>query len=84
MATLTRLHDFETDRDATPPVAISATKVDAEFDQILTETNAADVRLDAIEERLDSMIHGADLRNHRYYKLEEDYNRQLYKFAVTK
>jgi len=49
MATLTRLHDFETDRDATPPVAISATKVDAELDQILTETNAADVRLDAIE-----------------------------------
>jgi len=49
MATLTRLYDFETDRDATPPVAISATKVDAELDQILTETNAADVRLDAIE-----------------------------------
>ena len=42
-----------------------------------------ETRLDAIEERLDSMIHGADVRNHRYYKLEEDYNRQLSKCAVT-
>ena len=49
MATLTRLHDFETDRDATPPVLFSATKVDAEFDQIITESNAQDVRLDTIE-----------------------------------
>jgi hypothetical protein len=49
MSTLTRLHDFETDRDATPPVAISATKVDAEFDQVITELNAQDVRLDTIE-----------------------------------
>jgi len=49
MSTLTRLHDFETDRDATPPVVISATKVDAELDQIVTESNAQDVRLDAIE-----------------------------------
>ncbi|MDP6771346.1 MAG: hypothetical protein QF704_11670, partial [Anaerolineales bacterium] len=49
MATLTRLHDFEADRDATPPVLMSATKVDAEFDQIITESNAQDVRLDTIE-----------------------------------
>ena len=40
-------------------------------------------RLDAIEKRLDSIIHGADVRNHRHYKLEEDYNRQLSKCAVT-
>ena len=40
-------------------------------------------RLDAIEKRLDSIMHGADVRNHRYYKLEEDYNRQLSKCAVT-
>ena len=49
MATLTRLHNFETDRDATPPVLFSATKVDGEFDQIITESNAQDVRLDTIE-----------------------------------
>jgi hypothetical protein len=49
MATLTRLHDFETDRDATPPVAISATKVDAELDQLLSGANTNDGRLDAIE-----------------------------------
>ena len=40
-------------------------------------------RLDAIEKRLDSIMHGADVRNHRHYKLEEDYNRQLSKCAVT-
>ena len=40
-------------------------------------------RLDAIEKRLDSIMHGDDVRNHRYYKLEEDYNRQLSKCAVT-
>ena len=49
MGTLTRLSDFETDRDAVPPVLISATKMDAEFDQIITESNAQDVRLDAQE-----------------------------------
>jgi hypothetical protein len=49
MGTLTRLHDFETDRDSTPPILISATKIDAEFDQIITESNAQDVRLDAAE-----------------------------------
>tara|TARA_R110000744_G_scaffold318636_1_gene425023 strand:- start:783 stop:1964 length:1182 start_codon:yes stop_codon:yes gene_type:complete len=49
MATLTRLHDFETDRDATPPVAISATKVDAELDQLLSGANTNDGRIDAIE-----------------------------------
>ena len=49
MGTLTRLHDFETDRDAVPPVLISATKMDAEFDQVITESNAQDVRLDTIE-----------------------------------
>ena len=49
MGTLTRLSDFETDRDAVPPVLISATKMDAEFDQIITESNAQDVRLDAAE-----------------------------------
>ena len=40
-------------------------------------------RLDTIEKRLDSIMHGADVRNHRHYKLEEDYNRQLSKCAVT-
>jgi len=49
MGTLTRLSDFETDRDAVPPVLISATKMDAEFDQVITESNAQDVRLDAQE-----------------------------------
>ena len=49
MGTLSRLHDFETDRDATPPVLISATKIDAELDQVITESNAQDVRLDAQE-----------------------------------
>tara|TARA_Y100001947_G_scaffold54823_1_gene46051 strand:- start:207 stop:1970 length:1764 start_codon:yes stop_codon:yes gene_type:complete len=49
MGTLTRLSDFETDRDAVPPVLISATKMDAELDQIVTESNAQDVRLDAQE-----------------------------------
>ena len=49
MGTLTRLHDFETDRDATPPVLISATKMDAELDQLVTESNAQDVRLDSQE-----------------------------------
>jgi len=49
MATLTRIHDFETDRDATPPVAISATKVDAELDQLLSGANTNDGRLDTIE-----------------------------------
>ncbi len=49
MATLSRLHDFETDRDATPPVLISATKMDAELDQLVTESNAQDVRLDSQE-----------------------------------
>tara|TARA_B100000745_G_scaffold300422_1_gene254334 strand:+ start:1700 stop:3637 length:1938 start_codon:yes stop_codon:yes gene_type:complete len=49
MGTLSRLSDFETDRDAVPPVLISATKMDAEFDQLVTESNAQDVRLDAAE-----------------------------------
>jgi len=49
MGTLSRLHDFETDRDATPPVLISATKIDAELDQLVTESNAQDVRLDTAE-----------------------------------
>ena len=49
MGTLTRLHDFEADRDATPPVLISATKIDAELDQVVTESNAQDVRLDTLE-----------------------------------
>jgi hypothetical protein len=49
MGTLTRLHDFETDRDAVPPVLISATKIDAELDQVVTESNAQDVRLDTLE-----------------------------------
>ena len=39
--------------------------------------------LNDVEQRLDSIMHGADVRNHRYYKLEEDYNRQLSKCAVT-
>ena len=49
MGTLTRLRDFTADRDATPPIAISAQGMDDEFDQILTESNAQDVRLDTLE-----------------------------------
>jgi hypothetical protein len=49
MGTLSRLRDFTADRDATPPVAISAQGIDDELDQIITETNAQDVRLDTLE-----------------------------------
>jgi len=49
MATLSRLRDFTADRDATPPVAISAQGMDDEFDQLVTESNAQDVRLDTLE-----------------------------------
>ena len=49
MGTLTRLRDFTADRDATPPIPISAQGMDDEFDQILTESNAQDVRLDTLE-----------------------------------
>ena len=49
MATLSRLRDFTADRDATPPIAISAQGMDDEFDQLVTESNAQDVRLDALE-----------------------------------
>ena len=49
MATLSRLRDFTADRDAVPPVAISAQGMDDEFDQVITESNAQDVRLDTLE-----------------------------------
>ncbi len=49
MATLSRLRDFTADRDAVPPVAISAQGMDDEFDQLVTESNAQDVRLDTLE-----------------------------------
>ena len=49
MGTLSRLRDFTADRDAVPPVPISAEGIDDELDQILTESNAQDVRLDTSE-----------------------------------
>ena len=49
MGTLSRLRDFTADRDAIPPVPISAEGIDDELDQILTESNAQDVRLDTSE-----------------------------------
>ena len=49
MGTLTRLRDFTADRDAVPPVPISAEGIDDELDQVITESNAQDVRLDAQE-----------------------------------
>jgi len=49
MGTLSRLRDFTADRDAVPPVPISAEGIDDELDQILTESNAQDVRLDTAE-----------------------------------
>ncbi len=49
MGTLSRIRDFTADRDATPPVAISAQGMDDEFDQLVTESNAQDVRLDTLE-----------------------------------
>ena len=49
MGTLSRLRDFTADRDAVPPVAISAQGMDDEFDQVITESNAQDVRLDTLE-----------------------------------
>ena len=50
--------------------------------EILT-LNQIEERIAIMQEKIDGMIHGADVRNHRYYKLEEDYNRQLSKCAVT-
>ena len=49
MGTLSRLRDFTADRDAIPPVPISAEGIDDELDQILTESNAQDVRLDTLD-----------------------------------
>jgi hypothetical protein len=49
MGTLSRLRDFTADRDATPPIAISAQGIDDELDQVITESNAQDVRLDTLE-----------------------------------
>ena len=49
MGTLSRVRDFTADRDATPPIAISAQGIDDEFDQLVTESNAQDVRLDTLE-----------------------------------
>jgi len=50
MATLTRIRDFSADRDAVPPIAISAEGMDDEFDQIISESNAKDVRLNTLEQ----------------------------------
>jgi len=49
MGTLSRLRDFTADRDAIPPVPISAEGIDDELDQVITESNAQDVRLDTAE-----------------------------------
>ena len=50
---------------------------------ILDRLGIIEERLNAMDKRLDGKLHGDDVRNHRYYKLEEDYNRQLSKCAVT-
>ncbi|SVE55579.1 uncharacterized protein METZ01_LOCUS508433, partial [marine metagenome] len=49
MGTLSRLRDFTADRDAVPPVPISAEGIDDELDQVITESNAQDVRLDTLD-----------------------------------
>ena len=49
MGTLTRVRDFTADRDSVPPVPISAEGVDDEFDQLVIESNAQDVRLDTLD-----------------------------------
>ena len=49
MGTLSRLRDFTADRDSVPPVPISAEGVDDEFDQLVIESNAQDVRLDTLD-----------------------------------
>ena len=49
MGTLSRLRDFTADRDAIPPVPISAEGIDDELDQVITESNAQDVRLDTLD-----------------------------------
>ena len=57
--------------------------LDNSYQDIETNLDAIESRLDAMDKRLDGKMHGDDVRNHRYYKLEEDYNRQLSKCAVT-
>ena len=55
MGVLSRLRDFTADRDAIPPVAISAEGMDNEFDQLLAESNAQNTRLGANETRLTAL-----------------------------
>lgn len=55
MSTLVRLRDFTADRDSVPPVAISADGIDNEFDQIISESNAQDIRITAHNTRLDTL-----------------------------
>ena len=54
-----------------------------ENDGLLIRFDSFESRLDAMDKRLDGKMHGDDVRYHRYYKLEEDYQRQLSKCAVT-
>ncbi len=49
MSVISRLRDFTADRDATPPIPISAQGVDDELDQLITESNAQDTRLTTLE-----------------------------------
>lgn len=49
MSVIARLRDFTADRDATPPIAISAQGIDDELDQLLVESNAQNTRLTTLE-----------------------------------
>lgn len=49
MSVITRVRDFTSDRDATPPIPISAQGIDDELDQIVVESNAQDTRITTLE-----------------------------------
>ena len=55
MGVLSRLRDFTADRDATPPIAISAEGMDNEFDQVIAESNSQNTRLGTNETRLTAL-----------------------------
>ena len=77
-------HDVETNLDV---IEANATNTKHNFvghtRSILDRLGIIEERLNAMDKRLDGKLHGDDVRNHRYYKLEEDYQRQLSKCAVT-
>lgn len=49
MSVIARLRDFTSDRDATPPIPISAQGIDDELDQIIVESNAQNTRIATLE-----------------------------------